>query len=206
MPACRMPHAYGQLNEFKEFDRKIRIKPETGRCDKGSLSWNGQTASDCGCLEHSCGGGDAKEKSIETGQTASYCGRHMLKYLIRGLLSGIAFKLLDNYRRLSIQLLKIEAAKSYLHGVRMARLSMIGLMRMWLLIALICIGALLLHAGVLILLPWSVEAKAVLAVIMGLAYVVVGGVMLRASLDEKTWMEKSGAARMLDDATGQSKP
>jgi len=129
----------------------------------------------------------------------------MFKYLIKGLLAGMAIKLLDNCRRLSIQLLKIEAAKCYVHGVQMARLSAIGLMQMGLVIALICFGVLLFHAGLFILLPWTVEAKAVLGMFLGLAYVVTGGVALRAAMDERTWMEKSGAAEMLKGATGQSK-
>ncbi len=127
----------------------------------------------------------------------------MLKYLLRGILSGIAVKLLDNYRRLSVQLFKIEAAKSYLHGVRMARLSAIGLMSMGLVIALICIGAVLFHVGLFVLLPWSVETKAILAIGLGLAYMVIGGVALRAAMNERRWMEKSGAAEMLADATRQ---
>ena len=129
----------------------------------------------------------------------------MLKYLVKGMLSAIAIKLLDNYRRLSIQLLKIEAAKAYLHGVKMARLSAIGLMRMGLMIGLICVGVLLLHAGLFILLPWSMEAKAVLGILLGLVYVVIGCVVLRAAMDERTWMEKSGAAEMLEGAIGQSR-
>ena len=128
----------------------------------------------------------------------------MFKQLVQGLLAGIAVKLLDNYRRLSIQLLKIEAAKCYLHGVQMARLSAIGLMWMGLIIALICVGVLLVHAGLFILLPWTAEAKAVLGITLGVAYGVIGGVALRAAMDERTWMEKSGAAEMLEEATGQS--
>jgi hypothetical protein len=129
----------------------------------------------------------------------------MLKYLLKGILSAIAIKMLDNYRHLSVQLLKIEVAKSYLHGVQMARLSALGLMRMGLMIGLACVGVLLFHAGLFILLPWTVEAKAVLGMFLGLAYAVIGGVVLRATMDERTWMEKSGAAEMLADATGQSK-
>ena len=129
----------------------------------------------------------------------------MLKYLLKGMLSAIAVKLLDNYRHLSLQLLKIEAAKSYLNGVQMARLSAIGLMRMGLVIGLMCVGVLLLHAGLFVLLPWTVEAKAGLGMILGLAYVVIGGFALRAAMNEKTWMEKSGVAEMLKEATGQSK-
>jgi len=128
----------------------------------------------------------------------------MFKDLIKGFLAGIAGKLLDNYRRLSIQLLKIEAAKCYLHGVRMARLSAVGLMLMGLVIALICAGLMLLHAGLFILLPWTVEAKAVLAMLMGLVYVIIGIVVLRAAMDEKTWMDKSGASEMLEDAIGKA--
>ena len=128
----------------------------------------------------------------------------MLKYLLKGSLWALAFRMLANYRNLSLQLLKIEIAKSYLHGVRMARASAIGLMQMGLLIALIGVGALLLHAGLFILLPWSVNAKAVLGMIMGVVYMLGGGFALRAGMDERTWMEKSGAAQMLKEALDQS--
>lgn len=128
----------------------------------------------------------------------------MFKYLTKGLLAGIAIKLLDNGRHLSIQVLKIEAAQCYLRGVRMARLSAIGLMRMGLVIALIGVGVLLFHAGLFILLPWTAETKAILGMFLGLAYVAIGCVALHAAMDEKTWMEKSGVAEMLDEAIGQS--
>jgi hypothetical protein len=129
----------------------------------------------------------------------------MVKNLLKGILASFAAKLLDNYRRLSVQLLKIEAAKSYLHGVQMARLSAIGLMRMGLEIGLICVGVLLFHAGLFILLPWTVEIKAVLGMLLGVAYVVIGVVALHASMDEKTWMEKSGADELLEEAMDQFK-
>ena len=128
----------------------------------------------------------------------------MFKYLLKGVLSALAIKILNTYRQLSVQLFKIEVAKAYLHGVRMARLSAIGLMGLGLLIALIGVGVLLLHVGLFILLPCTVEAKAVLALVLGLVYVGVGGLTLRAALDEKTWMEKSGAAEMLKEATRPS--
>jgi hypothetical protein len=129
----------------------------------------------------------------------------MFKYLIKGLLAGIAVKLLDNYRHLSIQLLKIEVAKSYLHGVQTARVSALGLMWMGLVIGLICIGVVLFHAGLFILLPWSAEVKAVLGMLLGLVYVISGSIALGAAMNEKLWMEKSGAAEMLKEATTQSK-
>ena len=129
----------------------------------------------------------------------------MFKYLTKGLLIGIAIHLLDNCRHLSVQVLKIEVAKCYLHGVQMARLSAIGLMRMGLVIGLIGVGVLLFHAGLFILLPWTAETKALLGMFLGLAYVAIGCVALHAAMDEKTWMEKSGVAEMLEEAIGQSK-
>ena len=128
----------------------------------------------------------------------------MFKCLTKGLLAGIAIKLLDNCRHLSIQVLKIEVAQCYLHGVRIARLSAIGLMWMGLVISLIGVGVLLFHAGLFILLPWTVEAEAVLAMFLGLAYVAIGCVVLHAAMNEKTWTEKSGVAEMLEEAIGQS--
>ena len=66
-------------------------------------------------------------------------------------------------------------------------------------------GILLVHAGLFILLPWTLEAKAVLGMALGLAYVLIGIVVLRAAMDERMWMEKSGVAGMLDEAIGRSK-
>ncbi|OGV69456.1 MAG: hypothetical protein A2283_16350 [Lentisphaerae bacterium RIFOXYA12_FULL_48_11] len=129
----------------------------------------------------------------------------MLKDLIKGLLAGIAIKLLDNYRHLSIKLFKIEAAKSYLQSVQIARLSALGLMQLGLVIALICLGTVLFHAGLFTLLPWTVKAKALLGMFLGLAYVISGSVALGAAMNEKIWMEKSGATKMLEEATSQSK-
>jgi hypothetical protein len=127
----------------------------------------------------------------------------MFKSLFSGIVSGIAVKLLEDYRQLSIQLLKIEAAKTYVKGVQVARSSAIGLMWMGLVIALICIGAGLFHVGLFYLLPWTTESKAILGMVLGLAYMVGGGVALRAAMDERVWMEKSGASKMLRDATGR---
>ncbi len=130
----------------------------------------------------------------------------MFKSLLNGVLSAVAVKLLDNYRHLSIQLLKIETAKAYLHGVQMARTSAIGLMWMGLVIALIGAGAVLLHVGLFIILPWTLEAKALLGMVLGLIYMVGGGLALRAAMDEKTWIIKSGADELLKDATSRSRP
>ena len=128
----------------------------------------------------------------------------MIKNLLKGVGSALGVSLLANYRLLSIQLLRIEAAKSYLHGVRMARLSAIGLLLMGLVIGLVCVGAVLVHAGLFIVLPWTVKAKAVLGIVLGLLYVALGWVALHRAMKERTWIEKSGAAEMIEEATRPS--
>ena len=60
------------------------------------------------------------------------------------------------------------------------------------------------HAALFILLPWSVKTKAILGLFLGLIYVALGVYALYAAMNEKTWMEKSGAAKMLKDVTGQA--
>ena len=128
----------------------------------------------------------------------------MFNYLLKGVLAASAVSLLENYRQLSVRMLKIETAKSYLHGVRMARQSALGLLGMGLMIGLICLGALLFHAGLFLLLPWSVKAKALLGLFLGLAYVAAGVVALREAMSERVWMEKSGATKMVRKATAPS--
>lgn len=124
----------------------------------------------------------------------------MFTNLFKGILATMAARFLDNYRHLSIQLLKIEMAKACLHGVRMARLSALGLLMMGLVVGLICVGFILFHVALFVLLPWGLEAKAVLGLLLGLGYMVGGGLWIRAAMDERLWMEKSGAMRMMEDA------
>lgn len=125
----------------------------------------------------------------------------MLKYLLKGMVSAFAVKVLVNYRYLSINLLNVEATKSYIHGVRLARQSVLGIMLLGLVVGLILLGALLFHAGLFFLLPGSVKVKAALCMLLGLAYAVAGGLALWAATDERRWMEKSGASKMLYQAT-----
>jgi hypothetical protein len=125
----------------------------------------------------------------------------MLKALLQGGLSVVSATLAD-YRRLSIQVVKLEAAACYLRGVRVARASTIGLVLLGLVLGLMGTGLLLVHAGLFIVLPWSLPEKALLAVALGLVYVIAGAIALRVALAEKTWLQKSGALTVLDDVAG----
>ena len=127
----------------------------------------------------------------------------MLNSLFKGFLAATALKLLENYRLLSIQWLRLEAAKTYLRGLRIVRLSVIGLILILLLTGLISVGFLFFHIWLFILLPWTVGSKAILGMLLGLAYMIIGGGILGMITKEKTWIEKSGAKEMLNKAIGQ---
>jgi hypothetical protein len=128
----------------------------------------------------------------------------MINMLFKGYLAAMAVKLLNNYRHLSAQFFQIEATKTYLHGVRMARLLTMRMMWIGFLIGLICIGVLLFHVGLFILLPCSLEMKAFLGLFLGFSYTIAGLVALSVCMDEKRWMKESGATAMLQDAIRQS--
>ena len=128
----------------------------------------------------------------------------MFNILFKGYLAAMAVKLLENYRHLSVQYLKIEAAKSYLHGVQMARQSTLGLLQLGLCIGLICVGVILFHAALFFLVPWSLKAKALLGLLLGAVYTIAGVVALVMSMDEKRWMDKSGATAMMKEATSRA--
>lgn len=124
----------------------------------------------------------------------------MIKQLLQGVQSAIALLVLDRYRCLSVELIKIEAARSYVRGVQVARSATGGLLLIRLIMALIFFGVVLAHVGLFVLLPWTLENKAILGLALGLSYVAVGGLILRFALKEQTWMNASGATRLVSDA------
>lgn len=128
----------------------------------------------------------------------------MLKLLIRGILSALALQMLNNCRRVSGHLLRIEVAKSYLRGVRMVKSATCSLMYIGLMVGLIFLGVLLLHAGLFILLPGTMESKAIIGVLLGLGYMGIGGIILRRYLNERWWIEATGAAELISAATTPS--
>ena len=123
----------------------------------------------------------------------------MVKQLLQGVQAAIALVVLDRYRCLSVELIKIEAARSYVRGVQVARSAALGLLQVRLILALIVFGVLLAHAGLFVLLPWTLQGKAILGLALGLSYVAIGCVVLYAAMKESAWLEKSGVTRLLNE-------
>ena len=112
-----------------------------------------------------------------------------------------AVRLIDHYRQLTLQLLKIEALKCYLHALQLARVSVLSMMGIGLLTSMMGLGVLLIHVCAFILLPWSVETKATIGLCLGLTYLILGSIILGVIMREKTWMRMSGAEQWMKEAT-----
>ncbi|MEX2606754.1 MAG: hypothetical protein WD708_05365 [Kiritimatiellia bacterium] len=124
--------------------------------------------------------------------------------LISGLhkvfLAGIALERMDSCRRSSVRLAKIELARIYLQGVSVARSSVGAVLRLCLLVGMMAMGLLLLHVALFMLLPWSLQTKAFLILGLGVTYTLTAGLVMGMVLRESSWIRKSGAQLLLDDA------
>lgn len=92
---------------------------------------------------------------------------------------------------------KIEGVKLYLRGVAGARSVFIGALWLALCLFALCFGILLIHLGLLILLPGSLPVKALIVLGLGVFYAAVASGILIHCCREKTWMRASGAAKAM---------
>jgi hypothetical protein len=106
--------------------------------------------------------------------------------------------------RTTVQLARIRTARAAVKGVQAARLSAGWAFVCLLLAGLAVTGCLIFHAGLFVLLPWSLEQRAWLMVVLGAVYfliVVVAAVLL---LRDRFWMRFTGTDRLVERAlTGQ---
>ncbi len=123
----------------------------------------------------------------------------MMKSMLRCFRAGLVIQRAADVRRMSVQLVRIEALRLLLRGVQLARSGVMGLVLMLLLVGLIGLGAVLLHAAGFLLLPFALKTKAFIALGLGFLYLILGMVILRGALDENTWIRRSGVPSMLAD-------
>jgi hypothetical protein len=122
-----------------------------------------------------------------------------MKQLLGSLLGGVAALLLKEYRRLSIDWVRIRAAICYVQGVKAARKGFLAGLLLAFCLLLGGSGFVLFHVGIFLLLPHAWRP----AVFMGLGsiYMIVVLLLLRWMCAEKTWMEYSNAGKYVAAAT-----
>ena len=122
-----------------------------------------------------------------------------MQRFFNGIVFSLASGLLKILKGTLICSLKIEALKIYIKAVGVARAFNI---RMLTAISALLLGAMafaMVHVGVLIMLPVSLEAKGLLVLILGIVYGFIAYSVLKDMCSEKAWLDMSGASEMLND-------
>ena len=122
-----------------------------------------------------------------------------MKRILTGLLQALALALLRGYRRVSLDLLKIQAAVWYVRGVQTARSAFLAVLMLALCIAVGVVGFVLFHVGLFLLIPWPWNAGALMA--LGAIYVIAALFVVRWLCSEKTWMKFSNADKYVKSTT-----
>ena len=116
----------------------------------------------------------------------------MFNRLIKGLATAIAFWFMNRYRRLSVDLVKIEAATYYLKAIKSGRAGFLAALLVWLGIFFFALGVVLLHASLFMgLYLWfqSLAAVAIGLFVLGGIYMIVILIIASRFLSEEAWMK-----------------
>lgn len=124
-----------------------------------------------------------------------------MRRVLAGLVGAIVAALLQEYRRVSVQWLKIQAAIWYVKGVAQARRIAVRVVAVVAALLLATAGFILFHVGLFLWLPVSLAVKGLLFAALGLIYLVVAWLVIRALLSEGSWLRGSGASDLIADAT-----
>jgi len=94
-------------------------------------------------------------------------------------------------------ILQIEAAAVYVAGVRKARQAFIALLGLALFLLLTLSGFVLIHVALFAWLPWSLPAKALVLLILGVVYLGGGLAVVLGLSSDRTWMRFTKVDRIL---------
>jgi len=117
--------------------------------------------------------------------------------VIRILLCVLDALLLNRYRKLSVGLLKIQAAAYYVKGVIGARRLFVSAVSLSCLLLLLAVGFVLVHVGFFIWVPWSANTKALVVLALGVVYMAASSALILRRCSEKAWMKLSKADRIV---------
>lgn len=128
----------------------------------------------------------------------------MFNRLISGLATTVAFWFINRYRRLSIDLVKLEAATYYLKAIESGRRGFLSALLVWLGIFFFALGVVMLHASLFVglyLLTQNLLAVAISLLCLGGIYVIVILFVARRVLSEEAWMKFFKADKLVEDLT-----
>ena len=104
------------------------------------------------------------------------------------------------YQR-KMALLKINAAKTYVVGVKKTRYLAIAVVLVVFALAVFVCGLTLLHAALLVYSPWDAQAKWIAALILGIFEITATSAMMIFLLKESTWMKFMAVEQVIRSVT-----
>lgn len=131
----------------------------------------------------------------------------MISRLIKGIATAAAFWFVNRYRRLSVDLVKLEAATYYLKAIQSGRRGFLSALVIWLGVFFFALGVVLLHASLFVgLYLWtqSLTAVAIGLLVLGGIYVIVILLIARRVLSEQAWMKFFKADKLVENLTKKS--
>jgi len=115
------------------------------------------------------------------------------------MLSSLVSGLMKTLKGAVICTVRIEALKNYIRAVGMARKFGIWMLTANSALLLGAIAFVMVHVGVLIVLPVSLEVIGYLILILGVVYGAIACFVLKDICSEKAWLDMSKASEMLND-------
>jgi hypothetical protein len=101
------------------------------------------------------------------------------------------------YLEPSLTMIKLRVAIYYLEGVKSARNILIIVCLIVFAITIIGAGLVMIPMALLLFMPWSPTAKAVVGIVIGAVYLLAPIIALISLLSEKRWMRLTGATDIL---------
>jgi hypothetical protein len=111
-------------------------------------------------------------------------------------------RLLKLYFEDSIALAKIRATAYYVKAIGIAREIFIIDVAFRCALLLMLAGFVTVHAAVFWLLPWSPRCKAIVLLVLGGLYFLIPLLVMLKICSQKFWMKRSGASKLVKEATG----
>jgi hypothetical protein len=112
-------------------------------------------------------------------------------------LSGLISTLFGRWRDSVLGGVEMKAAALYATGVRKARGAFIALLLAILFLLLLMSGFLLIHVALFLWLPWSLKARALALLLLGVVYFIGGLAVVVSISSERAWMRYTGVDRLL---------
>ena len=118
---------------------------------------------------------------------------------LNGIVSSLISGLVKIVKGTLIMAFKIEALKVYIRAVGIAREFSNWMLTVISALLLGAVAFVMVHVGVLIMIPVSLEAKGLIVLILGMVYGSIAYSVVKDMCSEKAWLEMSKASEMLDD-------